>query len=115
VDVVCLGEGEYPMLELCEAIDRGADYSRIEGFWVKTANGIVRNPNRQDLVDVEALPFHDRAMYDKYGFFRHSHYLRVMAGRGCPFKCSFCTNPVLMDHFGGKRYIRKRSPQSAIA
>jgi radical SAM superfamily enzyme YgiQ (UPF0313 family) len=103
------------MLELCEALDRGTDFRHIEGFWVKTADGVIRNGNRQDLVDVEALPFHDRELYDKYGFFRHSHYLRVMAGRGCPFHCSFCTNPVLMDHFGGKRYVRKRSPQSAIA
>jgi radical SAM superfamily enzyme YgiQ (UPF0313 family) len=82
---------------------------------LKTAAGIVRNANRHDLVDVETLPFHDREIYNKYGFFRHSHYLRVMAGRGCPFHCSFCTNPVLMDHFGGKRYIRKRSPGSMIA
>ena len=114
VDIVCLGEGEDPMLELCDALDRGADFSHIEGLWVKTPDGIVRNRNRQDLVDVEALPFHDREIYNKYGFFKHSHYLRVMAGRGCPFHCSFCSNPVLMDHFGGKRYIRKRTPQSMI-
>jgi len=116
IDVACVGEGEDPMLELCAAIDAGRDWSRIHGFWVKTPDGIVKNPMRAELVDVDAQPYIDREMYDRYLFFRHSPYLRVMLGRGCPFRCTFCTNPALIDHFGGaKRYVRKRSPASAIA
>ncbi len=114
VDIVCTGEGEFPMLALCKAIDEGTSYASIDGLWVKTPAGVIKNRACDDLVDVDALPFHDRAMYNKYGFFSHSTYLRVMAGRGCPFRCSFCMNPVLMDHFGGKRYLRKRSPEGAI-
>ncbi|MEZ5416727.1 MAG: hypothetical protein R2708_05220 [Vicinamibacterales bacterium] len=49
-------------------------------------------------------------------FFRHSHYLRVMAGRGCPFRCSFCSNTVMMDHYGGARaYVRKKDSTMACA
>jgi radical SAM superfamily enzyme YgiQ (UPF0313 family) len=114
VDMVCIGEGEYPMLDLCNAVDAGQDYCWIEGFWVKTPEGIVKNPMRRDLVDLDALPFHDRTIYDKYAFFRRSHYLRVMAGRGCPYRCSFCANPALTDLFGGRRYIRKRTPALVI-
>lgn len=116
VDIACLGEGEHSMLELCAAIDAGGDYSHIDGFWVKTPHGIVKNPMRADLVNLDEQPWIDRAMYNRYFFFRHSPYLRVMLGRGCPFRCSFCSNPALMDHFGGlKSYVRKRSPSSAIA
>ncbi len=116
IDVACVGEGEDAMCELCAAIDAGADWSGIAGFWVKTRTGIVKNPMRAELVDVDAQPYIDRAMYDRHFFFRHSPYLRVMLGRGCPFRCTFCTNPALIDHFGGaKRYVRKRSPASAIA
>jgi len=114
-DIVCIGEGEYPMRELCDAIDHGEDYSHIKGFWVKTRDGIVKNPMRQNLVDIDSLPFHDRPLYNKYAFFRRSHYLRLLAGRGCPFSCSFCSNPMLRDHYGGKRYIRKCHPERAIA
>jgi radical SAM superfamily enzyme YgiQ (UPF0313 family) len=116
VDMVCLGEGEVCMLELCEALDKGEDYSAIEGLWVKKADGeIAKNIMRHDMVDMDTMPNHDRAMYNKYAFFRHSGYLRVLTGRGCPFRCSFCTNPVLMDHYGGaKSYIRKKSPERAI-
>ncbi len=115
VDIVCLGEGEEPMRQLAERIDEGEDFSDIDGFWVKTADGVRKNPMCSDLVDVDALPFHDRDLYDKYFFFRNSPYLRVLSGRGCPFRCSFCSNPMLIDHYGGVKYIRKQSPERAIA
>lgn len=115
VDIVCLGEGEHCMLELCEALDRGEDYTGIHGFWVKTPEGIRKNPMRQDLVDMDKAPYIDRAMYNKYFYFRHSHYLKIITGRGCPFRCSFCTNPSLADRFGGfKSFHRKKTPENAI-
>lgn len=115
VDIVCLGEGEFCMLELCEAIDQGKDYTHIHGFWVKTAEGIVKNPMRQELVDMDKAPFVDREIYNKYMYFRHSNQLRVLAGRGCPFRCHFCSNPLLVNHYGGfNKYGRKRSPELAI-
>src|SRR4029077_2118907 len=116
IDIACLGEGEDAMLELCASIDARQDYSRIAGFWVKTPQGLVKNPMRAELVNMDEQPYIDREMYNRYFFFRHSPYLRVMMGRGCPFRCTFCTNPALIDHFGGvKRYVRKRSPENAIA
>jgi len=114
VDIVCLGEGEFPMKELADCVDQGRSYSRIEGFWVKTGDGIVKNEMRKELVDIEKLPFHDRGIYDKYFSYRHSKCLNVLNGRGCPFRCTFCSNPVLMERYGGKRYIRKLAPERAI-
>lgn len=113
VDIACIGEGEECMKELCAAVDAGADYSRIHGFWVKTPGGIVKNPQRNDLVIMDEQPFHDRTLYNKYLYFRKSSYLRVYTGRGCPFRCSFCTNTVLNGIYG-KNYVRKRSPESAV-
>lgn len=114
VDIVCLSEGEQPMAKLAACLDEGRDYSHIEGLWVTTPEGIVKNPMPAKLADVDELPFHDRAMYDKYPFFKYSRYLRILNGRGCPFKCSFCLNPVISDHLGRKQYVRKRTPELAI-
>ncbi|HWJ96905.1 MAG TPA: radical SAM protein [Acidimicrobiales bacterium] len=113
-DVIATGEGERCLLELCETLDRGGDHSAIDGLWVRTADGIRRNPSAP-LVDMDELPFMDRDLYDKYAFFRQSAYLRVCCGRGCPFRCSFCSNTNLTDHYGGaKTYLRKRNPTLAV-
>jgi len=115
MDMVCLGEGEFAIKELCAAIDAGSSHEDIPGFWVKTADGIKKNPQRDDLVDMDEMPHIDRGLYNKYYFFRNSPYLRVMAGRGCPFRCTYCSNPIMTDHYGGsKKYIRKRSPMKVI-
>lgn len=115
IDLVCLGEGENCLRELCDALDQGAPYDHIAGFWLKTPDGIRKNPPREELVDMDAAPFIDRTMYLRHGYFRHTKYLRVMAGRGCPFRCSYCSNPVMTDKYGGsKKYIRKRSPENAL-
>lgn len=103
------------MAELCAALDAGRDHSTLAGFWVLVGDEVRRNPGLPALADLDELPFMDRDLYDKYAFFRHSTYLRVCCGRGCPFRCSFCSNTNLTDHFGGKAYFRKRSPEQAIA
>lgn len=113
-DLVCLGEGEICMVELCGRIDAGADWTDIVGFWAVTDEGIVQNPKLTELVDMNELPPIDRDMYDKYRFFRRSPYLRVYVGRGCPFRCSFCANTTMTDSYGGSRYLRKRDPSRFI-
>ncbi len=114
VDILCRSEGEQPMLELAGCVDDGRPFETIRGFWVKTGRGVTRNANPDELVDLDALPFLDWSLYDKYPFFRSRRYLRVMLGRGCPFRCSFCANAILVDHHGGMRYVRKVAPQRAI-
>ena len=114
IDMVCLAEGELLMKELADRIDRKQPYADIEGFWVKTPGGIVKNPLPADVLDLDTMPFHDRDLYDKYFFFRNSSYLRFLIGRGCPFRCSFCANSFMTDHYHGKKYIRKRSIIRAI-
>lgn len=113
VDIVCRGEGEYPLLELASRMDRGVPAHDIPGLWVKTPAGIRKNSLPQPL-DLDTLPGHDRGLYDKYSFFRNSRYLRFLLGRGCPFHCSYCSNAALLEHYGAG-YVRKRSPEAAAA
>jgi len=113
VDILCIGEGEYPFLELANRLDQGNDYSEIPSLIVKL-NGKITKNSLGPLVDINSLPFADRELYDKFNFFHNSPYQRVMIGRGCPYNCRFCANPTLKKYFGSG-YLRKMTPQRAIA
>ncbi len=113
VDIVCHGEGELPMTELARRLDNKEPFTHLESCWVKTENGIIKNPHPSALLDINKLPLHDLELYDKYPRFLKSGHLRIAAGRGCPFCCAFCANAVLSKHFG-RGYVRKRPPEAVI-
>ena len=115
VDIACIGEGEEPVLELARRIDQGEPFHDIPALLVKHNGVVFRNLIPEKMINLDDLPFHDRDLYDKYAFFKQSKYLKFMNGRGCPFHCTFCTNPFLLNHYGAKEYIRKYTPERAIA
>jgi len=109
-DAVCVGEGEYPTLELVEQLERGTCPSGIPNLLIKHGNEIERNKPRPFLDDLDALPFPDREMWLPWianPLSRPS----VLVGRGCPFQCTYCCNHALRRLTDG-RYVRLRSPQN---
>ena len=93
VDLLCIGEGEYPTLELLTAMDRGDDPAAIPNLWVKRRGKVVRNRLRP-LVRLDALPFSDRHLYGKYPFFDLIPTV-VAIDRYCMNSCTFCCQPML--------------------
>lgn len=109
VDVICVGEGEYAMLALCDSIDQKMERRDIPNLWIKTKRGIVKNA-MGNLVDLDTLPFPDRELYDKYRYYSKQNNVDMLAGRGCPYRCSFCYNRVSMDNAKGLgKFVRKHS------
>ena len=43
IDIICIGEGEYPLLELCERLETGKDISSIQNLWIKKEGEIYKN------------------------------------------------------------------------
>jgi len=115
IDVLCLGEGELPMLELCNKIGAKKDYSKVKGLWVRKNGKVVRNEMPMLVQDLDSFPFPDRELYDKYNYFHDADSIDVLAGRGCPFSCSFCYNHVFREVYKGKGcMIRKRGIENVI-
>jgi len=64
VDIVCVGEGEFPMLELVNSIEKGRiDYS-IKNLWFKKDGKIVKNELRPLIADLDKLLFPDQELYN---------------------------------------------------
>lgn len=110
VDMVCVGEGERALLEVCRRRDQGQDFGDIPNLWVKTKEGIKRNAPGALIEDLDELPLPDRGLYQSSGYFKEIRGMDVMAGRHCQFACSYCYNPVLQDLYKGRgTFFRKHS------
>lgn len=115
VDVACCGEGEFAMLDLANAFDKGASLTDIPNLLVKRGNKIKRNNVRHLISDLDSLPFPDREIYYKYPLLKKSSLKTFMASRGCSFSCSFCFNEKLRSIYSDKgKYVRFRSPRNII-
>ncbi len=86
LDIICRGEGEVPLLELCQRLDQESDISSVPGLWVKQDGTIFENPLAKLVSDLDTLPLPDRALYTRtYRFFSRLSMKRVIFSRGCPY------------------------------
>ncbi|MBL78828.1 MAG: hypothetical protein CMH70_02100 [Nitrosomonadaceae bacterium] len=115
VDMICLSEGEYPLLELCNCIEQGKiDYS-IENIWFRLEDrSLIKNETRPLIEDIDALPTIDKELFEPHVSIENS-YLSTPS-RGCPYVCNFCSLSFLgaeAKRLGGPR-VRERSVDSLI-
>jgi len=117
VDLVCVGEGEGAIVELASALQENRPPSGIRNLWWKRADGSIEQNPLRPLVDLDTLPFPDRALYD----YPHLHHERqgeatMMVSRGCPYACTYCCNEALREVYRGLgRPVRFRSVPLVIA
>ena len=115
---ICVGEGEFPLLDLATALEKKSDYLKIANFWFRSGVEIVKNPVRPLINNLDELPFPDRELFD-YQQIVNDNYddgAEFMVGRGCPFLCSFCINKSLRDIYRGKGpFVRYRTVDNVIA
>ncbi len=113
IDFICTGEGEIAMLELCQAIEKGDDYTTIVGMNFKKDGQIVTNPLRHWYPHLDEFSINRRLI----------NYSGIFTGMGCKGKCSFCNTPFMMFEMGKEkgmkrpeigRYYRKRSVDSVL-
>ena len=97
VDVVVRGEGEYTMLELVEAIEKGRDLKEVQGIACRNFTA----PCRGVIEDLDSLPFPARHLLpmDHYKVLNMKLPIgTLISGRGCPFNCSFCASSAMHGH-----------------
>jgi radical SAM superfamily enzyme YgiQ (UPF0313 family) len=115
VDAVCRGEAEEAFAEFVDTLAAGGDVGGIANFWVKQDGRILRNDVRPLREDLDALPFPDRDLLDRYPQYARLASRRLLTARGCPFNCTYCYNKALSELYRGKgKKLRRRSVDNVI-
>ena len=117
VDMVCIGEGENTMIDLCERLDKGQFYSDVTNLWIKQKNGeVIKNPISNPF-DINDTPIIDIDLFEEQRLYRPMagkwyKMMPVETIRGCPYKCAFCNSPdqiTLYSDQTEKSFFRKKS------
>lgn len=106
VDFVFVGEYEFTLLELINALKTRKNYHKIKGLVCRYKNKIYNN-GRRSLKDINKLPWPDRENLPMYKYHDcpgsiPEPSVQMHASRGCPFQCIFCAWPPIM--YGGNNY-----------
>jgi anaerobic magnesium-protoporphyrin IX monomethyl ester cyclase len=117
IDFICLGECEEAMLEFVEALSHDRDPAGIANLWLKQKDKIIRNPVRPLQENLDALPFADREIFDHENLLAQDYYkLSLLVARGCPFRCTYCSNYGKRELYRGKgKFVRLRSVDNILA
>jgi radical SAM superfamily enzyme YgiQ (UPF0313 family) len=114
IDMIVRGEGE----EIIKQIATGVPRKDIRGLSYRENGGVVHN-EIHPLPDITRIPFPDRSLrrHDyclvKDGIrLSHRTFDTVLATRGCPFSCKFCT--FSLNPLGQKRSYTERPVESVI-
>lgn len=122
-DMVCVGEGEYVMLDLGERVDNKQSFDGIANLWIKREDGsIEKNAVRPYEQNLDLLPSPDWTVFTETAFYKPFRgyvykYGDFEMSRGCPYKCSYCINVQLQEiyKFTNASYHREKSISRVIA
>jgi anaerobic magnesium-protoporphyrin IX monomethyl ester cyclase len=103
-DVVVLGEGEKTLVDLVRVLRSGGNLSDVAGLaWSDGAGSLQTSPPRALPKDLDVLPSPlevlDLCERDRYVGQGGAILPPIITSRGCPGRCTFCSNNV-----SGKRY-----------
>lgn len=117
LDLCVLGEGEETIVDVVRHAHNRLEWPTIDGICYLEDGQVVRTRPRQRITDVDGLPMPAWDLFpmevyvssdNSFGVNR-GRSIAILATRGCPYKCTFCSNPAMY----GKMW-EARSPDNVL-
>ena len=115
VDLVCVGEGENALIDLCKKIENNQDYSDVTNLWVKKDRKVIKKNSISKPVNINDNPIIDISLFEENRLYRPMagkvyKMMPIETIRGCPFTCRFCNSPDQMQLYKGlgSNFYRKK-------
>jgi radical SAM superfamily enzyme YgiQ (UPF0313 family) len=120
-EVLCcvLGEGEETAVDLAAHLSHGLPLDDVPGLALRDAHGaVVTTPDRHRILEIDDIPWPDWSTVPLANYLDthlshdafFSRTMPMLASRGCPYQCTFCSSPQM---FGTKWVARK--PELVVA
>lgn len=114
LDYCVLGEGEEILMNLIAAIESVQGPEKVAGIAYRREGQILITPRQERIREIDQIP------QPEWRYFPLEEYIRsgampgvnigrtmpMLASRGCPYECTFCSNPVMWG-----RLWRARDPE----
>jgi len=122
IDFGVTGEGEFTILELIKAIQKGGGYNGISGIVHRSNGGLKITCPRRLINNIDKLPppAYDLLPFDKYSLPLHQGgfigdvpvkpYALLLSSRGCPYDCTFCGSKIIW-----RRQVRCRTAANVLS
>jgi anaerobic magnesium-protoporphyrin IX monomethyl ester cyclase len=102
LDACALGEGEHVAVGLADTLAHGGDLAEVDGLVHRGPDGsLIRNPRMPRVRAVDSFAWPAWEIFPIENYINSSSMpgvaigrsMPIMASRGCPYKCTFCSNP----------------------
>jgi len=101
-DFLVMGEGEETIVELLDALDGSAALESVDGIGYRQNAQIIINKRRVRNTDVDAIAlpawhhfklrtYHEHRLVG--GIYSEELTVPILATRGCPYQCTYCSSP----------------------
>ena len=112
INYICLGEGEETWSEISKKKKEDNNFDDIAGLAYLKNNNFIKSSPRKRIEHIDNIlwpdwdifsikPYLDNAVSFGPGSGRN---MPILASRGCPYECTFCSNPLM---FGRRYYVRE--------
>jgi anaerobic magnesium-protoporphyrin IX monomethyl ester cyclase len=101
-DMLVLGEGEETVIELIHALRNSQPLDEIDGIAYRCGDDVVVNPRRQRVTEIDNIAWPAWHLFDLDTYHEHrwmgglyssTKTVPMLATRGCPYQCTYCSAP----------------------